>query len=375
MRTPSGADEVASAYKRIARVYFLLGDLDKSLEFYGRGSPLLEQLLAESPENPEYRHLLGVVYFERSFVLHGKGKIPDALALRQRSLDLLETLADEHPDVAEFRRARVHVCNRMGMVLQSSNRPQEAEKAQRRGLALAKQLVTDFPKEARFPEEVGFCCLDLGNLLIETNPEESEKTLEQGLRVWEELSAREPWDPAFREHIGYTVDALAGLRTRAGHYREAIRLHCRALGLYQKLAADFPERPHFQSLRNASFNSLTNLAIQEARQAKDHLVLVQEAGEILGIPGAFPGCLEAVGRMLVRCAELAKNDSRLGYDQRQAYVQAYSEQAVGFVLSVFRQPASLWDKEAANAGRQVMGSVDCARLPSVGSTLGNHLWN
>ena len=353
----------AWAYKRIARLYFFLGDQDKADDHYHQAGVLAERLAVESPDKPDGPYLLALICFERSFVLEAKQKLPKALIERQRSLDLYQKQVTADPSNAEYQRARAHVTNRMGLLLSALGRSREAVQAHRRGLALARQLVADFPNEPRFRAEIGFCCTDLDASLPpgEGQREEAERITKLGLETWQELSDRSPWDAVLKGLVGRSHFRLAELHQRAGRREQAQESYYRAVAIYLKLAVDFPE----QQGNHSGLARTLFLLLDTTTEPRDRMQLAATAEEILRVGGLDSMVRFVTATLLARCAALAERDPLLPPEQRRGAITAYTARIRQVIDSLGAVPPQRVENKNGLAWMLVTTPFEALRQPAL----------
>jgi tetratricopeptide (TPR) repeat protein len=198
--------ETAKAYQRLGRLFLHpRNNVERAREALQRAQRLFEQLAAESPDNPDYQHELGVTLMRLAYTA------PDDTGPEEwfrNAAGLLKELVKQHPERPEYR-CTLATCygNWRDPVSADSQRWKEA--------------------------------LDLAL---------------QAKRLWEELIRERPDEPTYRVGLSLALAGAAATQEEAGLFREAEENYGRAIAVVQELAGN-PGPMHFivQSLSAQGF--------------------------------------------------------------------------------------------------------------------------
>jgi serine/threonine protein kinase len=143
--------EAARAHRRVAQIYRRLGQLDKAETARGRAAAIYEQLAADFPSVPAYRHELAETW--TLFDVHNARPETLAAVERQlgRALAMEKELADNGPDAARSTAALARLHAKLGAVQKRRGRTQQAETNFRRAAALLETLVQGQSAAKDFP--------------------------------------------------------------------------------------------------------------------------------------------------------------------------------------------------------------------------------
>ena len=132
-----------------------------------RTTKLLEDLVAEFPDAPDYRSDLSKTY--AMLDTHGQAltdeQLPAAEKRVRKALQISEALVAEHPKVSDYVTVQVQICRKLGGILQRDHRLDEAEQILRKAVALQASLVTRFPEATYYQVGLAMAQQPLARLL------------------------------------------------------------------------------------------------------------------------------------------------------------------------------------------------------------------
>lgn len=138
--------EAAWAYRKVGAIYDRLGRGQEAEKAYTRAIAMFEGLIARFPDAPEYRGKL----VKTADMADPWSTEPAALGRLEQRLEraqqLIDELVAEVPDDVDYAMLRAHVWAKHGVVLQRLKRLDEAEACYRRAIALDGQLIERVPE-------------------------------------------------------------------------------------------------------------------------------------------------------------------------------------------------------------------------------------
>jgi eukaryotic-like serine/threonine-protein kinase len=257
---PALGEDTGAAYLRLGTLQFTLGAYGEGEEPARKAVALFQQLLAESPGEPRYRHKLADSYAVLARCVLTYGDLDNhrkgTEAFRQ-AYHLYRELAAEFPDMADYRNS-VAYCQRsaaFGLWLQAppDRPPPQVEKAFREALELYEKLVADHPTVLVYRRELADSYQTLAQLLAETKQYgEAERQFCQALEQYEKLVTEFPRVVRPRAELARTFCFLGGLLTSMGRSQDGGEAYGQAVDRFEKLVAEFPSAPEYPSwLRRA----------------------------------------------------------------------------------------------------------------------------
>jgi non-specific serine/threonine protein kinase/serine/threonine-protein kinase len=225
------------------------GDRKGGLENLQKGSAMLEQLVAEDPNNLRARRMLGLSYSRLAGVLadDASGR-SDALALYKKAIGIKQALVEAEPTNAEFRRLVAYDKFAVGELLADMKQQEDAALAQDREALAEFQKLADADREnAQLRQDIGRVRENMGEILVNLNQPAS--AIEQ-FRL--SLAALEKLVDARNVHtlVGFTVisdelgmgKAQVRLASSGKRSSQEVAQHCReARSWFSKCLPGFEE--------------------------------------------------------------------------------------------------------------------------------------
>jgi serine/threonine protein kinase len=264
-------------------------------DFYRRALTLHQALAAESPHVAGYRFELARHYHSLGSLLRDTNRRTEAEAAYREAIRLDEQLANEFPRVPEYRQERAKGKHHLALC-RAALEPEKTKLEYLAVLEIQKHLVADFPEVPTYRHELARSYHSLGELLRGVKePAEASAAYCQAVIFHQKLAADFPGVPSYRHELarhyyslalmhknaGQLTEAkeafiqvqvlsrklvdeaqedgaerqllartyfnLGRLAQRAGQTSEAQNAYRQALALEQRLAAEFPDRPDYQS--------------------------------------------------------------------------------------------------------------------------------
>jgi tetratricopeptide (TPR) repeat protein/tRNA A-37 threonylcarbamoyl transferase component Bud32 len=238
----------AQAYQRMGRMNQILGRSQDSEKAYRRAVALGQQLVADFPNQPEFRLELALSHNALGVLLLRANRRPrEAESAYVEAMTILRQLAADFPTRYEFRQALAGIQNNLGNLLFETGRPTEAESVQAEALAIRKQLAADFPTDPILRRALAMSHYNLGGVLHSTGRlEEAEAAYRDALVLQKQIVPHFPNRPEFRLELADSHNNLGNVLRDTGRPKEAEAAHAEALAIYKQLVADFPNRPEFR---------------------------------------------------------------------------------------------------------------------------------
>jgi tetratricopeptide (TPR) repeat protein len=249
---PALRQEWARATHRLGDIYRLLGQDEQAKAAYQQAIARLEKLAAEFPDVPDFRQHLAISHNDLGELLRGASLPRDAEIHYRAALRLQQALPGR-----TARRELARTYNNLGILLKATSQSAEAKKAFNQEIRLLQELVEQRPEPA---DRAGLArgYLNLGNLeKLMGHPGDAESCYGHAIRLLEELKRNDPRVRDYQLKLALTYTNLGNLLlSLPPRQAEALRPCGRAVELYQKLADDFPRFPLYRKGLANSQNSL-----------------------------------------------------------------------------------------------------------------------
>jgi tetratricopeptide (TPR) repeat protein len=296
------------AHLRVAEIQTKLGQGKQGRDNYHQAVALFKKLVAEFPDNPDYRHRLARCYLSLGDTqdyaeLPGRGE--EWEQAERQSVTLLEQLSRELPARLDYQQDLAKAYDRLAQSIdmasrwnsfeasgryddfpsfkgtaswnarwrfESRSRFDEQEKNFQRALAIRTTLAKDHPTVAAYQLDFNESLGSVAYLFADAGKfQKAEELARRTLDLRSKLVAKFPNNESFRFHLGWGYQLLGDLMRRAGRLHEAEEQYRRALAVREKLASELASVPTRRLAVSRSYALLASLLnqihrFQEAEQ-------------------------------------------------------------------------------------------------------------
>ncbi len=232
-----------AARRHTARLYRCLGELwytnrgparpddaRRAQDAYTRASTLLDQLVAEAPEQDIYRADLAEVCASQAQVLQTLRRYPEAESKLQRAIELEDRLAQEKPTEVRHAQRAAAYRRTLGTFFEERDKPAEAEAAYREALQ-RQETIAAKPAGQR---DLAVTAGTLAWLLDDSQPAEARKLFDRALDAQRAAYRAQPRGRRANPQglMSAYMDLAAFLKRRG--------LHAELPALADRLRQDFP---------------------------------------------------------------------------------------------------------------------------------------
>jgi serine/threonine protein kinase/tetratricopeptide (TPR) repeat protein len=347
-QAPGGADahHLARQEQRVAEAFA------KVEGAYRQANGLLEQLVADSPDNePRFRAELAASHGARAELLH-RYRLADAEAAYRQAVAAWERLAADFRGSPDFRR-------RLGRAYfqwaKFPNAPlsKSRNEAGDRAIATLEALADEFPKNPDYATDLAEYYAALQTLLhSERRWGDAETVIRKQMAVWEKMADAAPGTRLYRQQLAWSHMSLGYVLEQAGRLPEAVALQRGALKVYEQLWADF---------RNASSIRVSSLGRDDSErciglgEALTRSGKTKEAGDAFCLALAFfekeaPG-LERWTRNPQFWKVCDDIDRHLGENLKKTGRRQEAALTYSLLMDLLEKPAATAQRRDATAGR------------------------
>jgi serine/threonine protein kinase len=293
--SPRVRSEAASAYLRLGQIQILLGQRNDGEEAYRQAVALLEQLLAESPGDPDFRHKLAGVHADRGALYLSTQRWAQAEAAFQKVGALREQLEREQPALVraagekEDRTPKTRVLssffpaalkNRLHLAKNHANlvllyrqmgKFDQAEAALGKSLTLADSLLAGDAKNEEYLT-LKATAYQYGALVYrgQGRSAAAKKACREAIALNKELIRDHPKVVAHQKRLAGTYNTLGLLYGRDNEHAKAEDAYRQSLALREALLRDHPYVVSFMLDVAASCENLA-MTIRESRSPEESL--------------------------------------------------------------------------------------------------------
>jgi tetratricopeptide (TPR) repeat protein len=174
---PKLQGEAAWAYRKVGALYERLGRDSEAEDAYARAIAIFEELVKQHPDVPEYRYKL-VDTYDMADPWSADPSALERLEQRfRRAQALIDQLVAESPDDLQYAQTRVHVLSKLGVVLQHLNRAGDAATCYRQAIAVEGESIERWPSNGRLCMDRAVTRQALALLLLERGGRDEALTL------------------------------------------------------------------------------------------------------------------------------------------------------------------------------------------------------
>jgi eukaryotic-like serine/threonine-protein kinase len=199
-------------------------DRTKAAESLDRGTRILEQLVRDFPQVPDYRFDLCQSYAMIGMGPHGlpAKDVPAAETRLRKALTLSEALTAEYPQAAEYLSSQAQIHHRLGAILQQMGHRDQAEQAERAALACQQKLVAQAPDVVSFRIWLSAYRTSLVDMLLQVGKtDEAKDQGQQAIDMLGDLLAAHPEMWYLHGPLMDAYETLAGILRQMGQNEPA----------------------------------------------------------------------------------------------------------------------------------------------------------
>jgi serine/threonine protein kinase/tetratricopeptide (TPR) repeat protein len=262
--------------------------LRKLLGFY-------EKFTQQSLQSAEARFFRAKSYYTVAHLRGLLGEHRDAVAGFRQAESLLEKLLAEFPEEAQYRHKLARAQGNLGVELAKLGNQPDADTAFRRGIALRTKLVDDFPEDLKYQLELANNYNDLGFLReLQRNYPEAEGNYRVALDLKEKIVAAAPADdqPKYQTELARGLTVLGQLARKQEKYAQSEQIFRRAVEMHEKQMGKGGDTPRErQGLANC-YSGL-GIALAELKRMPEAEKTFRQALEVRRkLTDDYPGVLE-----------------------------------------------------------------------------------
>jgi serine/threonine protein kinase len=228
---------LASAYQRLASIYWELGSKERSLDSYRRAQTILEQMMSQAPGDAEVRAELAHCHAQIGFTLRTTHRPAEALRAYEEARQIQEDLVRDQPANAHYHELLSWTYSNIGAIELDLDRPEAAIRLHRRAIELHERLVAGDPRNLRYQSDLAWCWHYLSDALAalhQTAP--ALELAEQAVSLHQRILDSQPNDIEFRWRLARCLDEAARLHFLFDQPADTMRSLERAHMIHKDLA-------------------------------------------------------------------------------------------------------------------------------------------
>jgi tetratricopeptide (TPR) repeat protein len=264
----------------------------------------------------------------RGILRRERGRLKEAEEDYGHALSVQEQLAADFPTRPDFRHELANGHNSRGSLLSDTGRFKEAEEDFDQALSIYKQLAADFPSRPEFRRLLASSHFNRGTLLCTIGRvQEAEKDFDQALTILKQLAADFPIQPDLRGELAGTYVNLAILHQKQGDWATAKRLLLEGRPHHLVALEANPRQPNYRQAYRYHLAALTaaHAGLLEQEDA------VRTAETCRGLGWDAPVDAYDAACYLSRCVPVVAKHDKLDAEQRKEAAQFYSDAAMRLI--------------------------------------------
>ena len=229
---------------------------------YREGVAILESLLTRSPADRDLKYKLTRSQFFMARTIPPQIRPKEVETLDRLVVDNAGALVADDPNNPEYRVLLANCHNALGIDLIGLRRWPESEANHRQALAIHQRLTEEFPQLLLYRASFAQTLHLLANVFDKAGKfEEAEQTLRQVREIREKLAAEHPEVPDFRNSIAGTLNNLATTLMNRGEWEEARKLLEQAI-VHERAALETnPNNKYYRQYLTTQLNNLTGVQL------------------------------------------------------------------------------------------------------------------
>jgi tetratricopeptide (TPR) repeat protein len=235
-------------------------------EYRQKAVDLLEQLVADYPTVPDYRHLLARCYRETPpWSDRGSDSEPRSLYQAAR---ILEKLVEEYPDVADYRydlsETYAMLGDRESQISESvaGDASESAPTMLDKALAISEQLVAEHPNIPEYAVSSVNIRLRRDDELRESDPAAAEANLRKALELQSALARRFPENHSYTFWLAVIQESLGGLLKDQGRLSDARSALEDCIASFQDVLQNDVKAGHVRGILAKNYQTLADVLYQ-----------------------------------------------------------------------------------------------------------------
>jgi serine/threonine protein kinase len=225
---------------------------------------ILEKLVAEHADVPDYRHLLARCYREAPFDWFGR-RPNSAVQPANKAIQIMQKLVEEYPDVPDYSYdlSETYAIEAARSPFSSeatdSTARQRSREMLEKALAISEELVAKHPNIPDYAASQVFIRLRLAGMLQESDQAGTESNLRKALDLQSSLVRRYPRTTSYKFGMAMIQESLAVLLEKRDDLPEARSMLQASIASLKELSQSDPKGPPINGILAHHYMSLADL--------------------------------------------------------------------------------------------------------------------
>jgi len=237
------------------------GDRPERKNQLDKAVSILEELVGEFPNVPDYPHLLACCYREMPPARPGRGRRLDSQSL-DKAIEILERLASQFPEVADYRfdLSESYAMPNVHGPMRDRQTEDTATTRLLKALAMSEELVAEHPHVPDYAACQVRIHLRIARLLRRSGKDaDAEASFRRALDLQSSLVLRYPQASQYRILNAIVHESLASLLRERGKLTESRTLIEASIGTLEELAEEAQTPRHLRDLLAKNYRQLADV--------------------------------------------------------------------------------------------------------------------
>ncbi|MCH8840934.1 MAG: tetratricopeptide repeat protein, partial [Planctomycetes bacterium] len=255
-------DQLAMTHLKAGVVTAKLGANKKAIDEYRTAQRILEQLIADAPEDPKLQSHLALSRNNLALLLAGQGHVEEALAEYEQAITAQQHLVATHPDdeIYTGHLAKSHV-NR-GTLLGQLGQTEAAIQSLTHAVTILHKTTAAAPDNPQQARNLAIAYNNLSFVQRQLDANLAEKSAQRAVEILEHFMEGTNASDECRADLALCYSNLAAIQSEEGRTDQAIRSYQGAVSLRESLVRKSPGIVRHRSELAASLNNLALLEIR-----------------------------------------------------------------------------------------------------------------
>jgi non-specific serine/threonine protein kinase/serine/threonine-protein kinase len=248
-----------------------LGDTEGALDYLAKAQPIIEQLVADHPDNLAYQLYLAAHHNAYGWVLgSASGKLPEALEHAQKALAMFQKLSETEPGNTLYRSQLVQQLSANGRIMLKMGDNRGAAEVFKKGLSICESLLLADPRDAYNRKSVALAQRNVAEALGGLGDYPGALGhFQKAQQMFAELVAEDPANADSQSKWAYVCLAMSQVQAQAGDLSSAVESDLQGIKIDEALLAASPVNALARSTLAQLYDKLGGYDTQLAAKMDD----------------------------------------------------------------------------------------------------------
>ena len=218
--------QLASSYIKLGNILWVQVDMQGPLEFYGKALEINKQLAVEMPNDPEILSALAMSYGKFGYMHGANNHVNEAIENTRKAVEIMESLAVTYPNNVQIKDDLAISYDRVAEILTAlTDKHEEALALMRKAQAIGEELAAADPLNTKLRR--GQAVGHLNVALVSAKLNDTKNALDsarKALAIFTQMQAADRENEDFRQAVAMTQTLVGELMIKNGEAADAIKL-------------------------------------------------------------------------------------------------------------------------------------------------------